>query len=87
MKSSCVDVSASLHLSHSFLIYPPSFFILQVLDSSRDDWWLVASTENSSAVGWVPANYLEKLLRVQSPSPAPEVFDDEMDELRGILMK
>ena len=42
----------------------------QVLDSSREDWWLVlpmAMTEEESSgdppkEGWVPANHLEKLI-------------------------
>ena len=60
---------------------------IQVLDSSRSDWWLVESTEDRNIVGWVPANYLEKLLKVHSPSPPPEPFEDETGELQRIFMK
>ena len=76
-------------LIHVFFISPslPPSLLPQVLDSSRSDWWLVASTEDSSIVGWVPANYLEKLLKVRSPSPTPEPFEDETGELQRILMK
>ena len=74
----------------SLLAFTPSMappFLSQVMDSSRSDWWLVTSTDDGSSVGWVPANYLEKLLKVRSPSPTPEPFEDETGELQRILMK
>ena len=76
--------SSTLSLSLSLTLL---LSLTQVLDYSRSDWWLVRSTEESSPVGWVPANYLEKLLKVRSPSPTPEPFEDETGELQRILMK
>ena len=49
--------------------------LLQVLNSSRSDWWLV-SPMYSSDTGWVPADYLEKQVLDGPTSPPPEPFVD-----------
>ena len=68
---------------------------LQVLDSSRNDWWLVVCADSESQ-GWVPANYLEQRViggpltpdHFQDPtSPPPDPFEDETGEIANILMK
>lgn len=64
-----------------------------MLDSSRNDWWLVTPTDTelkgwvSVAKGWVPATYLEKRVIDGTSSPPPEPFMDEMGELSRIMMK
>ena len=62
------------------------YYILQVLDNSRSDWWLVMSGDNESQ-GWVPANYLEQRIFEGPLSPPPDPFEDEMGELANIMMK
>jgi hypothetical protein len=59
--------------------------MLQVLDNSRSDWWLVSA--DSESQGWVPANYLEQRVIVGPASPLPDPFEDVSGELAGILMK
>ncbi|CAI8009155.1 SH3 and PX domain-containing protein 2A, partial [Geodia barretti] len=62
---------------------------VQLMDSSRSDWWLVSLPE-SGLSGWVPADYLEKKtleLEGRVASPRPEPFHDETGEIERVLKR